>query len=72
MPAKWKRETLETFKDKIINHGAKIVQKSDKSWTIRINKEFMFKFEVESIYKSIKQDVYFFHYANLALKTKDL
>ena len=65
MPGYWKRESLETVKEQLISHGAQIREKNDKIWTIRINKDYQYKQETMSIYKSIKKKAYFKHYAKI-------
>ena len=65
MPGYWKRESLETVKEQLISHGAQIREKNDKIWTIRINKDYQYKQEAMSIYKSIKKRAYFSHYAKI-------
>jgi len=65
LPGYWKRESLETVKEQLISHGAQIREKNDKIWTIRINKDYQYKQEAMSIYKSIKKRAYFRHYAKI-------
>jgi len=64
LPGYWKRESLKTVKEELI-YGAQIREKNDKIWTIRINKDYQYKQEAMSIYKSIKKRVYFSHYAKI-------
>ncbi len=62
MPGYWKRESLETVKEQLISHAAQIRKKDDK---IRINKDYQYKQEAISIYRSIKKRAYFKHYVKI-------
>ena len=69
MPSHWRGHSLATIKAKLIDHGANIESKIAKLWTIRINRNYMYKAEVKHIYHGIKQQAYFRYYADFIAKS---
>jgi len=68
LPARFKRASLETVTDCLVSHGGQLVPKDDKSWIIRMNRNFLYIKEAKAILNSIRKKAYFLYWLKILAK----